>query len=54
MAHERGVTVEGELGRLGGMEDGHGADVMLWHDQLLTNPVEAVKFVAETRSTRSQ
>ena len=24
-AHERGVTVEGEIGVLGGVEDGHGA-----------------------------
>src|SRR5215216_7802312 len=27
MAHERGVTVEGELGTLGGIEDGHGAGI---------------------------
>ena len=25
MAHAKGVTVEGEIGRLGGIEDGHGA-----------------------------
>src|SRR3989337_2244020 len=25
MAHEQGVTVEGELGTLGGIEDGHGS-----------------------------
>jgi len=25
MAHAKGVTVEGEIGTLGGIEDGHGA-----------------------------
>src|SRR5918996_1179038 len=46
MAHERGVTVEGELGTLGGVEDGHGADVdALAH---LTDPDQAVEFVART------
>src|SRR5919199_4808 len=46
MAHERGVTVEGELGTLGGIEDGHGADVdALAH---LTDPDQAVEFVEKT------
>ncbi len=46
MAHERGVTVEGELGCLGGIEDGHGADVdALAH---LTDPDQAVEFVERT------
>jgi fructose-bisphosphate aldolase class II len=46
MAHERGVTVEGELGTLGGIEDGHGADVdALSH---LTDPDQAVEFVELT------
>ena len=46
MAHERGVTVEGELGCLGGIEDGHGADVdPLAH---LTDPDQAVEFVERT------
>ncbi len=46
MAHERGVTVEGELGCLGGIEDGHGADLdALAH---LTDPVQAVEFVERT------
>ena len=46
MAHERGVTVEGELGCLGGVEDGHGADVdALAH---LTDPDQAVEFVERT------
>lgn len=46
MAHARGVTVEGELGCLGGIEDGHGADLdALSH---LTDPDEAVDFVERT------
>jgi len=46
MAHEKGVTVEGELGTLGGVEDGHGADVdALSH---LTDPDQAVEFVERT------
>jgi fructose-bisphosphate aldolase class II len=45
-AHERGVSVEGELGTLGGVEDGHGADVdALSH---LTDPDQAVDFVEKT------
>jgi fructose-bisphosphate aldolase class II len=34
---------------MGDKEDGHGAEGKLSHDQLLTNPDEAVKFVAETK-----
>jgi fructose-bisphosphate aldolase, class II len=46
MAHERGVTVEGELGTLGGIEDGHGADAdPMSH---LTDPDQAVEFVERT------
>src|ERR1700736_3552039 len=52
----RTVTDMGELGVLGSLEtgmgdkeDGHGAEGKLSHDQLLTNPDEAVKFVKETR-----
>ena len=46
MAHARGVTVEGELGTLGGIEDGHGAgsDPMAH----LTDPDQAVEFVERT------
>ncbi|WP_204267141.1 class II fructose-bisphosphate aldolase, partial [Escherichia coli] len=33
----------------GEKEDGHGAEGKLSHDQLLTNPDEAVKFVKETK-----
>jgi fructose-bisphosphate aldolase, class II len=56
MSHLGGISVEGELGVLGSLEsgmgeaeDGHGAEGALSHDQLLTNPEEAVKFVAETK-----
>src|ERR1700712_1555411 len=56
MAHLGGISVEGELGVLGSLEsgegekeDGHGAEGKLSHDQLLTNPDEAVKFVRETQ-----
>ena len=48
--------MEGELGVLGSLEsgegekeDGHGFEGKLSHDQLLTNPDEAVKFVKETK-----
>jgi fructose-bisphosphate aldolase class II len=48
-AHAKGVTVEGELGCLGGIEDGHGAGLTgaeaMKH---LTNPVQAEEFVAKT------
>ena len=56
MAHWVGASVEGELGVLGSLEsgkgeaeDGHGAEGELSHDQLLTDPDEAVKFVKDTR-----
>ncbi len=45
-AHERGVTVEGEIGVLGGIEDGHGAGgTGLEH---VTDPEQAAEFVAKT------
>ncbi|MCC7085480.1 MAG: fructose-bisphosphate aldolase class II [Pirellulales bacterium] len=54
-AHAQGVSVEGELGCLGSLEtghgekeDGHGAEGALSHDQLLTDPDEAERFVADT------
>jgi fructose-bisphosphate aldolase class II len=54
-AHKCGVSVEGELGCLGSLEtgtgdkeDGHGAEAVLSRDQLLTDPDEAERFVAET------
>ena len=43
MAHEHGVTVEGELGTLGGIEDGHGSG-----EVSLTDPDQAVEFVERT------
>jgi fructose-bisphosphate aldolase class II len=56
MAHACGVSVEGELGCLGsletgmaGEEDGSGAEGQLSHDQLLTDPEEAAKFVEDTK-----
>jgi fructose-bisphosphate aldolase class II len=55
LAHPRNVSVEGELGCLGSLEsgmgdkeDGHGAEGKLDHSQLLTDPDEAERFVAET------
>ena len=55
LAHAKGVSVEGELGCLGSLEsgegeqeDGHGAVGVLSHDQLLTDPDEAERFVADT------
>ena len=56
MAHACGVSVEGELGCLGsletgqaGEEDGVGAEGILSHDQLLTDPDEAADFVKATQ-----
>jgi len=55
MAHAAGVSVEGELGVLGSLEtgmgdqeDGHGATEKLSEKQLLTDPEEAARFVADT------
>jgi fructose-bisphosphate aldolase class II len=46
IAHDRGVTVEGEIGVLGGIEDGHGAGgTGLEH---VTDPDQAVEFVEKT------
>ena len=56
MAHWVGASVEGELGVLGSLEtgegeaeDGHGATGKLSHDQLLTDPDQAVDFVRRTK-----
>ncbi|MCT8973448.1 class II fructose-bisphosphate aldolase [Microbaculum marinisediminis] len=56
MAHWVGASVEGELGVLGSLEsgqgeaeDGHGAEGALSHDQLLTDPDQAVDFVSRTK-----
>ncbi len=55
MAHACGVSVEGELGCLGSLEtksaskeDGSGAEGVLTHDMLLTDPDEAGRFVQDT------
>ncbi len=46
-AHAKGVTVEGEIGTLGGIEDGHGAGgTGLEH---VTDPAQAEQFVADTK-----
>ena len=56
MAHWVGASVEGELGVLGSLEhgggeqeDGHGLEGSVSHDQLLTDPDQAVDFVARTK-----
>ena len=56
MAHPIGVSVEGELGCLGsletgtaGEEDGSGAEGVMSHDMLLTDPDQAADFVAKTQ-----
>ncbi len=49
LAHPFGVTVEGELGCLGGIEDGQGAGLSDSEiQQHLTDPVQAEDFVAQT------
>jgi fructose-bisphosphate aldolase class II len=54
-AHERGVSVEGEIGVLGSLEtgggeqeDGHGLEGALSRAELLTDPEEAARFVEAT------
>lgn len=54
-SHACGVSVEGELGCLGsletgmaGEEDGVGAEGVLSHEQLLTDPEQAAQFVKAT------
>ncbi|MEL6978161.1 MAG: class II fructose-bisphosphate aldolase [Pseudomonadota bacterium] len=56
LAHKVGASVEGELGCLGSLEtgegeaeDGHGFEGKLAKEQLLTDPDEAMRFVAETK-----
>jgi len=56
IAHDIGVSVEGELGCLGSLEtgegekeDGHGFEGKLSMDQLLTDPEQAVDFVTKTK-----
>lgn len=54
-AHAVGASVEGELGVIGSLEtgegekeDGHGVEGKVSKDKLVTDPDEAVRFVAET------
>jgi fructose-bisphosphate aldolase class II len=56
LAHPQGISVEGELGCLGSLEsgmgeaeDGHGAEGVLDHSQLLTDPSQAEDFVRKTK-----
>jgi fructose-bisphosphate aldolase, class II len=56
LAHQVGVSVEGELGCLGSLEtmqgdkeDGHGTDAVMTREQLLTDPEQAVDFVQRTQ-----
>ncbi|HUH40021.1 MAG TPA: class II fructose-bisphosphate aldolase, partial [Castellaniella sp.] len=56
MAHQAGVTVEGELGCLGSLEtmkgdkeDGHGTEATMTREQLLTDPEQAADFVKKTQ-----
>jgi fructose-bisphosphate aldolase, class II len=56
MAHQLGVTVEGELGCLGSLEtmkgdkeDGHGTEATMTREQLLTDPEQAADFVKQTQ-----
>jgi fructose-bisphosphate aldolase class II len=56
MAHPVGISVEGELGCLGSLEsgmgeaeDGHGAEGVLDHSMLLTDPAQAEDFVRKTK-----
>ena len=48
-AHAVGVSVEGEIGALGGIEDGHGAGLTEEEAQAhLTDPAQAEQFVGDT------
>jgi fructose-bisphosphate aldolase class II len=47
-AHTLGVTVEAELGALGGIEDGHGAGLAADDTEHLTDPAQVVDFVKKT------
>jgi fructose-bisphosphate aldolase class II len=48
LAHPVGITVEGELGCLGGIEDGRGAGLAAEDTIHLTDPIQAQDFVAKT------
>ncbi len=44
MAHAKGVTVEGEIGQLGGIEDGHGSG-----EEKVTDPPDVKKLFDDTK-----
>ena len=48
LAHPLGISVEGELGCLGGIEDGHGAGLAADDTSHLTDPAQAEDFVKQT------
>ncbi len=49
MAHACGVSVEGEIGCLGSLENSPTGEESVDHSQLLTDPDEAVEFVKQTQ-----
>ena len=48
LAHPLGITVEGEIGVLGGIEDGHGAGLAAGSTEHLTDPAQAEEFYHPT------
>lgn len=48
LAHPLGISVEAEIGVLGGIEDGHGAGLAADDSSHLTDPVQAEEFYGET------
>lgn len=48
LAHPLGISVEGEIGVLGGIEDGHGAGLASGDTEHLTDPKQAEEFYKQT------
>jgi len=48
LAHPLGISVEGEIGVLGGIEDGHGAGLASGDTKHLTDPKQAEEFYKQT------
>jgi fructose-bisphosphate aldolase, class II len=48
LAHPLGISVEGEIGVLGGIEDGHGAGLAAGDSEHLTDPAQAEEFYRQT------
>lgn len=48
LAHPLGISVEAEIGVLGGIEDGHGAGLAADSSEHLTDPVQAEEFYKQT------